>query len=178
MALRATVYRAKLDIADMDRNYYGSHSLTLAREPSETDERLMVRLLAFALDADEALSFTSDMSETEEPALWKRDLEGRIELWIEVGLPDPRRLRKAAGRAKRVKLYLYHGRQAALWLEEHRAELATFRNLEILELPAEEVGALAALADKTMDLQVSIQEGQVTFAHEGGIVIIEARRPL
>ncbi|MBL8968373.1 MAG: YaeQ family protein, partial [Spirochaetaceae bacterium] len=153
MALKATVFKADLQVSDLDRNYYAEHKLTLARSPSETDERLMVRILAFAMDADEALAFTSDMAETEEPSLWKKDLTGRIELWIEVGLPDPKRLKKASGRADQVLLYLYHGRQAGVWLEQNRRELEGIRNLRVVEVEADSVRALAGLAEKTMDLQ-------------------------
>lgn len=172
MALKATVFKATLGVADLDRGYYADHRLTLARESSETDERLMVRILAFALNADERLAFTSAMSDTEEPCLWKKDLTGRIELWIEIGLPDPRRLRKASGRADEVILYLYHGRQARLWWEQNRAELRTLGNLRVIEIAAASVLALAALAGKTMDLHCTIQDGQASFAHDEGILEI------
>src|SRR5512140_3190997 len=100
MALGATVYRASLTVSDLDRGVYGQHSLTLARHPSETDERMMVRLLAFALHADEALEFGRGLSAEEEPDLVRRDLTGAIEQWIEVGLPDEKEIRKACGRSK------------------------------------------------------------------------------
>ncbi|MGO4469908.1 YaeQ family protein, partial [Pseudoduganella sp. RAF53_2] len=100
MALKSTIYKAELSIADMDRNYYGTHLLTLARHPSETDERLMIRILAFAIHADEALVNAKGISDTEEPDLWQMDLTGAIQLWIEVGQPDERRLLKAAGRSE------------------------------------------------------------------------------
>jgi uncharacterized protein YaeQ len=178
MAIKATVFKAILNISDLDRNHYAEHRLTLARESSETDERMMVRILAFALAADDALVFTTAMSETEEPSLWKKDLSGRIELWIEVGLPDPKRLRKASGRADRVLLYLYHGRQARLWWEQNRAELEALPNLEVVELAPASLKALAALAQKTMDLSCTIQDGQVSFATEEGLVELELERLL
>lgn len=176
MALKATVYKASLNVADLDRNRYGDYRVTLAREPSENEERLVARLLAFALNADEGLAFTSDPSDTEEPGLSLRDLTGRIALWIEVGLPEPRRLKKACGRADRVLLYLFHGRQAALWWEESRGALEGLRNLEVLELAPEGVAELAALAERDMDFQVTVSEGQATVAHEGGIVELAIRR--
>ncbi len=178
MALKATVFKAALQVADLDRHYYAEHRLTLARDSSETDERMMVRILAFALNAGEDLLITSDMSETEEPSLWRKDLDGRIRLWIEVGLPEPRRLKKAAGRSDQVLLYLYHGRQARLWWEGNRAELEGIRGLKVLEIDQESVRALAALAQKTMDLQVTIQDGQPSLAHEGGMVEIHLARLL
>lgn len=176
MALKATVYKADLHIADMDRNYYADHKLTLAREPSETDERMMVRILAFALDSGERLELTSDMSETEEPSLWRRDYSGRIELWIEVGLPDERRLKKAAGRADEVLLYLYHGRQARLWWEQNRAALEGIERLRVVEVDPAAVKALAALAKKAMDLQVTIQDGTAYVADGEGNVEVGLER--
>jgi uncharacterized protein YaeQ len=168
MALKATVYKADLRIADLDRNYYAEHRLTLAREGSETDERMMVRLLAFALNADPSLALARGMTEADEPDLWLKDLEGRIRLWIEVGLPDERSLRKAAGRADEVLLYLYHGRQARLWWEQNRGALASLRNLRVVEVDPESVKALAALAAKAMDFQCTIQEGQAWIADGEG----------
>jgi len=102
MALNATIFKAVLQIADMDRNYYRDHALTIARHPSETDERMMVRLLAFVLHAHEALSFGKGLSADGEPDLWQKDLTGAIELWIDVGQPDEKSIRKACGRAKQV----------------------------------------------------------------------------
>jgi len=99
MASNATIYKTTIQIADMDRQYYQDHVLTLARHPSETDERMMVRLLAFALHAHEALSFGRKVSAEEEPALWLKDLTGAIDLWIEVGQPDEKIIRRACGRA-------------------------------------------------------------------------------
>jgi len=178
MAIKATVFKVDLQVADLDRDYYAAHKLTLARESSETDERLMVRVLAFALHADEALAFTSAMSDTDEPCLWKKDLEGRVELWIEVGLPDARRLRKASTRADEVVLYLYHGRQAGLWFEQNRSELAGLGNLRVLEVSPDSVRSLAGLASKTMDLSCTVQDGLASIAHGEGIVEVELTRLL
>ncbi len=118
MALKATIFKADLQIADMDRRYYGDHTLTIARHPSETDERMMVRLLAFAMHADEALSFGRGLSTDDEPDLWRKDLTGTIEIWIDVGLPDEKRVRRACGRARQVFVYSYGGRGAELWWDQ------------------------------------------------------------
>jgi uncharacterized protein YaeQ len=115
MAIKSTIFKARLNIADMDRPYYGEHTLTLARHPSETDERMMVRLLAFALFADERLEFGRGLSAEDEPALWRKDYSGAIERWIEVGLPDEKALRKAAGRAAEVIVVAYGGRAMDVW---------------------------------------------------------------
>ena len=129
MALKATIFKAELQIADMDRNYYHDHALTIARHPSETDERMMVRLLAFALNADEALVFGKGLSTDDEADLWRKDLTGAIELWIDVGQPDERRIRRACGRARRVIVYSYGGYGAAIWWNQVGGELARTKNL-------------------------------------------------
>jgi len=164
MALRATIYKADLQIADMDRHYYADHALTIARHPSETDERMMVRLLAFALNADEALEFGRGLSAEDEPDLVRKDLTGAIQLWIEVGLPDEREVRKAAGRAAQVKVYTYGGRSAALWWNQNREALEKIRNLQVVDIPDEACDALARLAERNMRLSATVQEGQVYFA--------------
>src|SRR4051812_12926996 len=118
MALKATIFKAELQVSDLDRGHFQTHSLTIARHPSETDERMMVRLLAFAYDADERLTFGRGLSAEDEPDLVLTDLTGAIDLWIEVGLPDERDVRRACGRAARVKVYVY-GRGAAIWWRDN-----------------------------------------------------------
>ena len=161
MALKATVFKAQVQISDMDRHYYESHTLTLARHPSETDERMMVRLLAFCLYADPQLAFTKGLSADDEPDLWQRSLSGEIERWIEVGQPDERRLRKASGRAREVVVITYAGRAAELWWEQNSAGLARLRNLRVVDLNSGEIQALTGLVERSMDLQCSIDGGEV-----------------
>ena len=163
MALKATIFKAQLQVSDMDRNHFGTHALTLARHPSETDERMMVRLLAFALDADEALDFGRGLSAEDEPDLVRRDLTGAIELWIEVGLPDERDVRKAAGRARSVKVYTY-GRGADVWWGQNGAALARLANVSVIDLATEATQGLAKFAARNMDLQCTVQEGGVWFS--------------
>jgi uncharacterized protein YaeQ len=161
MALTATIFKANLQISDIDRPYYGDHQLTLARHPSETDERMMVRLLAFALHAGEDLSFTKGLCADDEPDLWQKGLSGEIELWIDVGLPDERRVRKACGRAARVCLTLYGGRAATLWWQRNADKLQRFANLRVIEIPEAQSKDLAGLAQRNMQLQVTVQEGEI-----------------
>lgn len=174
MAIKATVFKAALQIADMDRHYYADHALTLARHPSETDERMMVRLLAFALYADDALTFGKGMSSDDEPDLWHKDLTGAIELWIEVGLPDERAIRKASGRANQVVVISY-GRAADIWWNENRDKLQRQNNLTVLKLPSETTLALAALASRTMQLQCTIQEGHIMMTSDAGMIEVEPK---
>jgi len=161
MALKATIFKADLQIADMDRNHYADYSLTLARHPSETDERMMIRLLAFVLFAEEGLGFGKGLCVDDEPDLWRKDLTGHIELWIDVGLPDEKWIRKACGRAGRVAVICYGGRPAEVWWSQNRDKLEKLGNLRVYFLAAEASQALATLASRTMRLQCSVQEGQV-----------------
>ncbi len=161
MAPKSTVYKATLQVSDMDRGYYGGHDLVLAQHPSETDERLMVRLLAFALYADERLEFGRGLSTDDEPDLWRKDLTGLVEQWIELGQPDESRLRKACGRAREVVLLTYGGRGADLWWEKNEAALARCRNLTVLDVSAADSQALAAMLKRGMDLQALVQDGVV-----------------
>lgn len=158
MALSATIFKASLQIADLDRHYYQDHALTLARHPSETDERLMVRLLAFALNASESLEFGRGLSADDEPDLWSRDLTGNIRLWIDVGLPDEKAVRKACNRAAAVRIYSYGGQAAAQWRKQF-AVPSRKANLEIFSLDAPATRELAELAQRSMRLQVTIQDG-------------------
>lgn len=152
----------------MDRNYYQDHALTIARHPSETDERMMVRVLAFALYAHEALIFGKGLSADDEPDLWQKDLTGAIELWIDVGLPDEKRIRKACGRAAQVVIVAYGGRGAELWWAPIAKLLERFNNLTVLSLPVATSQALADLVkqQRTMQLQCLIQDGQIWLGDE------------
>ena len=161
MAPKATVYKAGLQVSDKDRHHYGTHALVLAQHPSETDERVMVRLLAFALFADERLAFGRGISTDDEPDLWRKDLTGGIEQWIELGQPDESRVRKACGRAREVVVLTYGGRAADLWWEKNEAALARCRNLTVLDVPADASKALAARLQRTMSLQALVQDGTV-----------------
>jgi len=173
MALKATIFKARLGIADMDRPYYGDHVVTIARHPSETDERMLVRLIAFALNADDALEFGKGLSSDNEPDLWRRDLTGAVEQWIDVGLPDERRVRKACGRSDRVFVYIYGGRAADLWWTQNAGALQRQRNLSVVNLRYESAAVLAALASRSMELQFTIQDGQIGIADGSEPVSVE-----
>lgn len=173
MAVKATIFKVELQISDMDRNYYQTHSFTLAQHPSETEERLMVRLLAFALNASELLAFGKGISTDDEPDLWCRDLSGVIDLWIEVGQPDEQRIRKACGRAGEVRVYCFSGRGAEIWWGKNSAALERCGNLRVIDIPAASSQELAALAARNMQLQCLIQDGQVQMMDATSTVIID-----
>ena len=173
MALKATIFKAELQIADMDRHYYDSHSLTIAQHPSETDERMMVRVLAFALYADERLAVTKGISTDDEPDLWQKSLSDEIELWIELGQPDEKRLRKAAGRAKQVIIITYNSRSAAVWRGQMQDALAKLSNVTVRALSNETVEALGKLAQRNMSLQCTIQDGEISLGDERQLVSVQ-----
>jgi len=173
MAIKATICRATLQIADMDRNYYHDHALTIARHPSETDERMMVRVLAFALHASEALSFGKGLSADDEADIWQKDLTGSIQAWIDVGQPDDKRIRKACGRADQVYVYCYGGHASKLWWNQISEKLERTRNLTVKSLPTVASKALAGLADRNMQLNCTIQDGQIWLANGKETVELE-----
>jgi len=173
MASNATIFKAALQIADLDRNYYQDHLLTLARHPSETDERMMVRLLAFVRHAHDDLVFGRGLSTEDEPDLWQKDLTGAIELWIDVGQRDARDIRRACNRAEQVFIYTYGGRGAGLWWEENREPLERLSNLTVLSLPPDTTRRLAGLAQRAMQLQCTLQEGQIWIGNADGSVQAE-----
>ena len=160
MALKSTIFKVDLQVADMDRHYYGDHSLTIARHPSENDERMMARVLAFALFAQEGLAFGNGLSTNDEPDIWKRDLTGAVELWIEVGQPDEKLVRKASHRSKAV-VVLSFGRVGEVWWSQNRGTLERLSNLRVLHLPADAVEQLVGLVQRTMRLQCTVQDGQI-----------------
>lgn len=162
MALKATIFKASLQVSDMDRNYYGEHALTLARHPSETDERMMVRVLAFALNAHEHLAFGKGLSDTDEPDLWQKDLTGAIVHWIDVGQPEERRLIRASGRAQRVSVYAY-GNKAETWWGANAERLARAANLAAWHVPLAASAALSKFAARGMQLHCAIQDQQLLF---------------
>jgi len=173
MALRATIHKAELSVADMDRGYYADHSLTIARHPSETEERMMIRILAFALRAGPSLSFGRGLSTEDEPDLVGRDPTGAIDLWIDVGWPDERRVRRACSRSREVLVVTYGAAKARAWWTQCASGLARCGNLGVVEVPARAASGLTALARRAMRLHCSIQDGQVLIGSDDGQVAFE-----
>ncbi len=161
MALKSTVFKAEVQLADLDRQHFGDYSLTLARHPSETDERMMIRLLAFLLNASETLVFGRGLSTEDEADLWDLDATGSIERWIDVGLPDEKAVRRACNRARHVVVLSYGGRAAEIWWQQNAGKLSNQKNLHVLSLTVDEGKALAGLAERGMRLQCTVQDGVV-----------------
>ena len=160
MALRAIIYKAELQIADMDRHYYADHALTIARHPSETDERMMARVLAYAVYAREGIAFTKGLFDVDEPEVWVKSLTGEIKLWIDLGQPDEARIRRACSRAEQIVVLCY-GSGCEVWWKQIASKLTRFSHLTVLQLPADTTQALAALAARGMQLQCMVQDGEI-----------------
>jgi len=164
MALGATIYKVSLSISDLDRHFYHDFDLTVARHPSETEERMMMRLAAFALHADERLAFTKGIVQEDEPDLWQTDYDGSIRLWIDLGQPDEKRIRKACGRADEVIIYTYSRRAADAWWRQNGSKLARFGNLKVIQLDAQ--GDADTFAERSMQLQALIQDGELLLTDD------------
>ena len=184
MAIKSTVFKASLQIADIDHSYYADHALTLARHPSETDERMMVRLVALAFNAhqlqtvcggDGTLAFGAGLSDPDEPDVWLRDYTGLTRLWIEVGQPEDKPLLKACGRADQVMLYCF-SHSAEVWWRGIESKLSRARNLSVFRIPTDASQSLGALAQRNMQLQATIQEGVLMLGDSSRHVDIEPVR--
>ncbi len=163
MALKSTIFKATLSISDLNRNYYEEHSLTLARHPSETDQRMMFRLAAYVLNAEEHLEYTRGISGEDEPDLWEKSLNGEIKHWIDLGQPDEKRIRQACAKALKVTIYTYQKNAALPWYESIKNKILRFNNLEIVHLATMEGAEIESLVDRSMKLSCTIQEDQIWF---------------
>lgn len=159
MALKATILKATVNVADMDRQVFLDTALTVAQHPSETVQRVMLRLLAWICHADERLVFTKGLSADDEPEIWQHNDHNGIELWVELGLPDEKRLRKACNQSKKVVLYAYNERAGRVWWQQNKGKLEGYKNLTVLFLDDSQLTQLAALSARNMQLQTTLQDG-------------------
>ena len=184
MALKSTVFRAQLAIADIDNGYYADHTLTLARHPSETDERMMVRLVALALNAhqlqtvlggDGVLAFGAGLSNPDDPDVSLRDFTGLTRLWIEVGQPEDKPIAKACNKADAVRLYAFN-HAAEVWWRGIESKLSRLDKLQVWRVPTDQSQELAALAQRSMHLQATVQDGVLALGDEKTTVTVECVR--
>jgi len=184
MALKSTIYKVNLAIADIDNAYYADHALTLARHPSETDERMMIRLLALALNAyrlqadlngDGVLAFGAGLSDPDDPDLSLRDFTGQTRLWVEVGQPEDKPLNKACQKADAVMVYCFN-HAAEVWWRGIENKLTRMDKLQVWRVPTEASQALAKLAERSMQLQATVQEGALTLSNANDSVHLEVVR--
>jgi uncharacterized protein YaeQ len=176
MAQNATIYKIELSVADMDRHFYDSHKLTVAKHPSETEERMMLRIVAFALNAHEHLEMTKGLSTDDEPDIWQKSLNGQIDLWVALGLPSEKVMRQSCGKAAKVVVYAYGGKVAQAWWEKVRSGTTRFDNLEVFAFSEQDAAALTNLARRTMKLQVNIQDGDVMVSIDETVVYVRPER--
>ncbi len=172
MALKATIYKASMNIADMTRHVYLEQNITFAQHPSETDKRMMLRLLAWALFADENLKFTKGLCEETEPELWIKEYNEDITLWIELGLPDEKRLKKACNQAKNVVLFTYDDNAAEVWKSKNLNKLHPYSNMQIIHINDEILEALADARARTMSIQASIEDDQMWFTVNDTVISV------
>lgn len=166
MALKSTIYKATVNLSDMDNHRYGEIPMTIAMHPSETGERMMVRLLAYVINDQEGLEFGKGLSNDEEPAIWRKSLTSEILLWVDVGLPDKERVRKASHKAKQVMIYVYGGNNASVWWEQNAGAIERFSNVRVIKIPAEASTAMTAMIERTMHLSCSIQDGTLWLSDD------------
>ncbi len=167
MALKATIFKADISISDMDRNYYNDHNLTIARHPSENDERMMLRIIAFIANAHERLQFTKGLSDDEVPDLWQKSFSDEIELWIELGQPSEQRIKKGCNQSQQMRIFAYANNSFEVWWKKEKGKLQSRKNLSVYTLPEELTSRLAAAAQRSMQMQVTIQDGQMWLTIEG-----------
>ncbi|SCM66306.1 YaeQ family protein [Donghicola eburneus] len=172
MAQNATIYKVELSVSDMDRHYYETHKLTVAKHPSETDERLMVRLVAFALNAHEHLEMTKGLSSDDEPDIWQKSLSGELDVWVALGLPSEKVIRQSCAKAGKVYICAYGGKPAEIWWDKVKNSTARFASLEVVNLTEEDTAALAGLASRAMKLQVNIQDGDLMVSVDESVVYL------
>ncbi len=172
MAQKATIYKVELSVSDMDRHYYETHKLTVARHPSETDERLMVRILAFALNAHEQLELTKGLSTDSEPDIWQKSLRDEMELWAALGLPSEKLMRQSCGKANKVIVYSYGGRTAEVWWSKIKSSTTRFGNLQVINFSEKDTSELGKLASRSMKLQVNIQVGEAMVSVNDSMVYL------
>ena len=172
MARQATIYKVKLSVSNMNRHYYETHSLTVAKHPSETDERLMLRILAFALNANEQLEFTRGLSTGDEPDIWQKNLNGELELWVELGLPGEKVVRQSCSKANKVVIYCYGGSTADVWWRKIKNNIARFDNLQVINFSKKNTNELATKVSRSMQLQVNVQDDDVMVCIDDSIVYV------
>jgi uncharacterized protein YaeQ len=172
MAQKATIYKVELSVTDMDRHYYETHKLTVAKHPSETDERLMVRILAFALNAHENLEMTRGISTDDEPDIWQKSLSGELELWVTLGLPSEKLVRQSCGKSDEVIVYCYGDRTAEMWWDKIKNSTTRFDNLQVVNFSHTSTSELSTLANRSMKLQVTVQDRDVMVSVDDKIVYV------
>jgi len=172
MALKSAIFKVDLDISNIDHNHYSQHNLTIARHPSETDLRMMLRVVVFACHASDTIQFTKGLCSSDEPDLWQKNMNDDIELWIELGQPDEKRIRKACSRAKNVIVYCYSTKSAAVWWKQAESKFSRYKNLTVRHIPEYQAELLATWVNRSMCIHAVIQDGVLTLTNENHVADI------
>ena len=170
MVANAIIHKALLNIANMDQHYYEEHNLTLAQHPSENNLRLMIRLIAFILNANDTLTFCKGISQDDEPDLWQKSLSGDIEMWIDLGQPDEKRIKKACGRSQKVIIYTFKESLSSVWFKQIENSLIRFKNLQIIHLNID--GDIELLHNRSMNIQCNTLDNELTLSNDDTSVVI------
>ncbi len=173
MAIKSTVFKIQLSVSDIERGYYADHALTIARHPSETDLRMLIRLAVFALNADEQLQFTKGLSSADEPDLWQKSLTGDTEHWIDLGQPTEKRIRQSCSKADRVSIYTFQKGSVQTWYGGIKDDLERFRHLRVVHLAVRDEAAVAGLVDRSMQLSCLINEGEVLLSNADHNLVLD-----
>lgn len=173
MALKATIYKATINISDLDNHYYDELNLTIAQHPSESDKRMMVRLVAYLLNVQERLEFTKGLSEEGVPEIWLKNYIDDIELWIDLGRPDETRLRKASHKSKKVMVYSYDDNASSIWWKSLASKVCDYKNLEVFSINDEQVAGLESMVERTMQLQATIEDGQLWLSNDSHSQLVD-----
>lgn len=176
MALNATMYRFSIDLSDMDRSIYQSLTLHVALHPSETLQRMAMRLMAYCLNYDEHLEFTKGLSTDAEPDLWQKSYSDEIEHWIELGLPDPKRLKKACGRSRQVTVYAYGGQAVEAWWHSVENTLARQDGFSVYRFDEEAITAFSAQIERGMSLSCLVQDGSINLSWQDQMLEIQVAK--
>ena len=174
MATKATINKALLNIANMDTHYYADHNLTVAQHPSETDTRLMIRVIAFILNASDTLALSKGLSQEDEPEIWEKNWGGEITLWIELGQPDIKRIKKACGRSEKVIVYTYQEGMANAWWTQIQTSLTRFNNLSVIAIKSDT--EVENMAKRAMSIQANISDNELTLIDQTQSILITQER--
>ena len=170
MAANAIIHKALLNIANMDTHYYEEHNLTLAQHPSENELRLMIRLVSFVLNATDTLMFCKGISQDDEPDLWQKKFGDDIEMWIDVGQPDEKRIKKACGQSDKVIIYTFKETLATPWFKKIEGSLSRFTNLQVIHLNID--GDIEELCNRSMNIQCNMLDNELTLIQGDKSVVI------
>jgi uncharacterized protein YaeQ len=176
MALGSTIYKIDINLSNFNTHYYEDFNLTLAKHPSENESRMMYRLLAFLYCAHTDLKFTKGLSGIEEAELWQKNYTGEIIQWIDLGLPDMKRIRQACGKSQSVKVFTYHQNKALEWYQKNKSDFDRNKKLDVYHFNVSENGPIDKFVTKSMRLSCIIEEQQMYLSDDNERIGIKVEK--